>query len=319
MKPFIKESIFAVLAAASGVLAFAAWERTVAVIAAGSLQGYSAFILPVGLLLLAACLFSLASLFISNAWLIGAAVILPFAAAPLLVPRAALIFGACGASVLLALFAAWRMRSEHKFSITFGASKMLKAGLPIYFTAVAIVISLFYYQHITDQERAVSGVIPRAAVELSLQFLSGAVSDLQGAPKADSALTVDEFLAQNLAGQLKSQGVAMGKLPQKEIAELVAGQRNELAKRYGIQMRGGERLVDVLHRAITEKVQELLGPYARFLPFLSALAFFFALRTLIFFLYFIAVGLTALLIVLLRAATIIKSETRSIEVERLTL
>ena len=145
------------------------------------------------------------------------------------------------------------------------------------------------------------------------------MSDLQGVPKADSALTVDEYLAQNIEGQLKSQGVSVNKLAKNGVAELVAEQRNALAKRYGIQIKGGERLVDVLHRTITEKVQELLGPYARFLPFLSALAFFFALRTLIFFLYFIAVGLTALLIALLRRATIIKSEKRQIDVEHLTL
>lgn len=319
MKLLIKESLLALVGAAGGILAFATLERAVQLIATGLLQDYSAFLLPAGALLFAACFFSLVSLFVVSLWVMGAAILLPFAAAPLLMSLAAPSVGACIASGLLALYAGWRMRREHQFSITFSTSKMLKAGLPIYFTTVSIVVSLFYYQQITDQEHAVTGVIPRAAVELSLRFLSGAVSDLEGAPKADSALTVDEFLAQNLEGQLKSQGVAMKKLPKQEVAELVAEQRNELAKRYGIQIKGGERLADVLHRTITEKVQELLGPYARFLPFLSALAFFFAFRTLTFFLYFVVVLVTALLIALARAATIIKSEKRQIEVEHLTL
>ncbi len=315
----IKHTILAVLATAVGILALWAWRGAVFLIAAGSFKSYGEFIIPAGTIILAACLFSLASLFVDSARLLyGGTAAVP-AAAFFLMPQTLPVAGTIATAILLAVFAGRRIRSEYGSSITFSASKTLKAGVPIYFTALSLVIALFYYQNIIGRDRPAENIIPRAAIDLSLRALSGAVSDLRGIPPTDSLMTVDEFLARNLESQLQAQGGSPRAAPQKEIAQLVAEQRNELAKRYGIEVKGGERLADFLHRTITEKVRELLGPYARFLPFLSALAFFFALRTFAFPLYFIVVGLTALLIALLRAATIIKSEKRSIEVERLIL
>ena len=319
MKFSIKQSVLAVVATVAGIGALWAWQGAVLLIAAGSFKSYGGFIIPVGAVILAASLFSLASLFIESAWLLYAGTAVVPAAAFFLMPQTLPMASGVAAAMLLAAFAGRRIRSEYALSIAFSTSKTLKAGLPVYFTAISLVIALFYYQQIAGRERPAENIIPRTAVDLSLRALSGAFSDLQGIPRTDSLITVDEFLAQNLEGQLKTQGVELGAANKKEIAALVAEQRNELARRYGISVRGGERLADVLHRTITEKVEELLGPYARFLPFLSALAFFFALRTLSFPLYFIVVALTALLIALLRRGNIIISEKRTIEVERLTL
>jgi len=319
MKSPLKHIILTVVAVAAGIAALWAWYGAIFLIAAGSFKSYAEFIIPVGLVVLAASLFSLAALFIEPVWLLFVGAALVPAAAFFFIPQTLPMAGAVTASILLAVFAGRRIRNEYAFSIAFSTGKTLKAGLPIYFTALSLIMAIFYYQQIVGQEHPAENIIPRAAIDLSLRVLAGAVSDLHGIPPADSVMTVDEFLAQNLEGQLKTQGIAATAANKKEIATLVAEQRNELAKRYGIRIQGGERLADVLHRTITEKVQELLGPYAQFLPFLSALAFFFALRTLSFPLYFIVVGLTALLITLLRTTTIIKSEKRSIEVERLTL
>ncbi|MFY9462899.1 MAG: hypothetical protein WAP52_01800 [Candidatus Sungiibacteriota bacterium] len=319
MRSSVKQFLLAAAAVAAGISALWVWRGAVLLIAAGSFQNYGVFIAPAGLIVLAACLFSLVALFVESArpaYIVTAAV--P-ATTFFLMPQTLPVSLAIAAAMLIILLATQRIRSEYALSIGFSVSKTLKAGLPIYFTALSLVITLFYYQQIAERERPAENIIPRGAVDLSLRVLSGAVSDLRGIPPTNSLMTVDEFLAQNLESQLKMQGISSRAITQKEIAQLIAEQRNELAKRYGIQMKGGERLADVLHRTITGKVEELLGPYARFLPFLSALAFFLALRTFAFPLYFIVVGFTALLIVLLRAATIIKSEKRSIEVERLTL
>jgi len=315
----VKQIVLTVIAAAVGIGALWAWRGAVLLIAMGSFKSYGEFIAPAGSIILAASLFSLTALFVEPAWLVYAGVAVAPAATFFFIPQILPITLAIIAAILLAVFAGRRVRREYAFSISFSASKTLKAGLPIYFTAISLIIALFYYQDIIGRDHPAETVIPRAAIELSLRVLSGAVSDLRGIPTADSLMTVDEFLAQNLTSQLKTQGIAPNAATKKEIAALVAEQRNELAKRYGIRVQGGERLADVLHRTITEKMQELLGPYARFLPFLSALAFFFALRAFAFPLYFIVVGLTALLIAFLRASKIIKSEKRSIEVERLTL
>lgn len=319
MKSSAKQIILASAAAAAGGIALWLWRGAVILIAEGAFQNYGAFMIPLGITLASSCLFALAAILVVSPGVLYTSVVLAPATTFLVMPQTAPVAGAIGAAVLLVAFAARRIRREVEFSIAFSAGKILKAGLPIYFTALSVIIALFYYQQIAGREHPVDSVIPRAAVDLSVRALSGAFSDLQSIPHADSLITVDEFLAQNLEGQLKTQGIAPTATNKKEIAALVAEQRNELARRYGIPMKGGERLTDVLHRAITEKVQDLLGPYARFLPFLSAFAFFFALRTVSFPLYFGAVGLTALLIALLRRANMIISEKRSIEVERLTL
>ena len=314
-----KECMLALIAIAFSILNFWSWYRAIPLIAGGSFRDYTVLLSPAATLVGSACLFSLSAIFVSSRWLMYGASLLAGLAALVFIPWSVPLFGACIASSLLALFAGRRMSREYASSITFSTSKILKAGLPIYFTAACVAISLFYYQEISNQERTTASIVPRSAVELSLTFLSGAVSDLGGIRDANSALTVDEFLSRSLATQIGSQGKNARKIPQKEIAELMVNQRNQLARRYGIHVNGNERLVDVLHRTITAKVEELLGPYARFLPFLSSLAFFFALRTLTFALYFVAVVITALLITILRRATILKNEQREITVERLTL
>jgi len=319
MNTTIKESSFAVLASAFSIAVFWIWRSEVPLIAAGAFENYRSFIVPAIILGIGACVFSLASIFVSRRSMRYAFAALPFLASMMFFPPQAAMAGVCAAAALLGVFAARRMRAEYESSLAFSTSKILKAGLPIYFTAISLVVALLYYQAVSAQNNIVSSIVPRAAVDLSLRFLTGAVSDLQGTADANSLMTVDEFLAQNLEGQLKEQGTSLKSISQRQIAEIIADQRNELAKRYGIQVKGGERLADVLHRTITTKVGEILGPYARFLPFLSALTFFFALRVLTFPLYFIVVVIVALLITFLHAVKIIKSEKKQIEVERLIL
>lgn len=314
-----KESGLAALASALTIAVFWVWRDEVPLIAAGAFENYRSFIVPAISLGVGACVFSLASIFVSWRSVRYGFAALPFLAAMMFFPPNTAMAGICAAAALLGIFAARRMRAEYESSLAFSTSKILKAGLPIYFTAASLIIALFYYQEVSVKNNIASTVVPRAAVDLSLRFLTGAVSDLQGIPDANSLMTVDEFLAQNLEGQLKEQGTSLKSLPQRQIAEIIAGQRNELAKRYGIQVKGGERLADVLHRTITSKVEEILGPYARFLPFISGLTFFFALRVLTFPLYFIVVTAVALLITFLHAVKIIKSEKKQIEVERLIL
>ncbi|MBI2053168.1 MAG: hypothetical protein HYT41_00270 [Candidatus Sungbacteria bacterium] len=319
MTATIKEFGLAILAAVLSVAVFWIWRSEVPLIAAGAFENYRSFIVPAIALGIGACVFSLASIFVSWRSVRYAFAALPFLAAMMFFPPQAAMAGVCAAAALLGVFAARRMRAEYESSLAFSTSKILKAGLPIYFTAVSLVIALLYYQEVSLKNNLASSIVPHVAVDLSLRFLTGAVSDLQGTADANSLMTVDEFLAQNLEGQLKEQGTSLKSISQRQIAEIIAGQRNELAKRYGIQVKGGERLADVLHRTITSKVEEILGPYARFLPFLSALTFFFALRVLTFPLYFVVVVVVALLITLLHAVKIIKSEKKQIEVERLIL
>jgi hypothetical protein len=162
-------------------------------------------------------------------------------------------------------------------------------------------------------------VIPRPVSDLAIRAFSRPLKETTGIAEIDPELTVDEVLKMSIRAKFKKEGVLLPRGTERGFTELVAHQRDQLAKQYGIELTGNERIGDVLNRAIIDRLQEILGPYAEFLPFISALAFFFAFKAFTFPLYFLTVLCVSLLIKFLRALTIIKSEIRQIEVERLTL
>ena len=317
--PFTKEIVLGLASAAASFFALWFWKEAVPSLTKEGLGNYAQFFIPILALIAAASLFALSAALLELQLVRGASSLAPLVLLFFTLPYSSAALTVLWVSAVLVVFSARRIRKEHVFSLGFSTSKVLKAGIPIYFTAVSLVVSLFYYLQLSEGEGALVTIFPRQAVELTIGVLSGAVTDLREIPEANSLLTVDEFLSQNLEGQLMAQGTSLETLPQKEAAELLAEQRNALAKRYGIPLKGGERLAEVLHRTITARVEELLGPYARFLPVISALTFFFAFKALTLPLYFITLVAVFLLIKALRAAKIVHSEVRQVEVDRLTL
>ena len=318
-KALTKEIVLAICTAAAGVLAFGLWKETLPVINVGILQNYTQFFAPTAALLAAASLFALGAILIDTKWLLyaasGTAVGAPFLLSSASATAAVMLPG----SVLLAIFAARRIRKEHLLSLGFSASKILKAGLPLFFTISSLIVSVFYFATLDDPQKAASAVIPRPVSDLAIRVLAEPLKRATGLPEIDPNLTIDEILASSVRAEFQSRGAGLTPASERGLTELLAHQRDQLAKEYGIPLRGSERVGDVLNQAIIDRLQEILGPYAEFLPFISALAFFFAFKAFTFPLYFLTVFSTALLIKSLRALTIVKSETRQIEVQHLTL
>lgn len=315
----IKESILALAMTAAAVFAFWLWKETVPVLAAGILQDYVQFLLPSAALLVAASFFALGSILIDTKWLLyaaaGAAVGIPFLLSRASTGAAVLLLG----NVLLTVFAARRIRKEHILSLGFSTSKILKAGLPLFFTVASISVSWFYLSTLEDHNKAASAILPRPVTDLMIRVLSGPLRESTGLPEISPDLTIDEVLTMSIRARLDSEGVSLGRSTEKGLTELLAHQRDELGKQYGIPLDGHERLGEVLNRAIIARLQDLLGPYVEYLPFISALAFFFAFKAFTFPLYFLSVALTAGLIQALRAVKMVTSRKQEIEVERLTL
>lgn len=319
MTSFKKESILAVLIVASALLSFWLWKETMPVLAAGILEHYNQFIAPIISLVIAASLFSLGAIFIDTKWLLysaaGVAVGAPFLLSSASTGAYVLLPG----SILLTVFAARRIRKEHVLSIGFSTSKILKAGLPLFFTAASLVASWFYLQTLTDQNKAVSALIPRPVSDLMIRVLAEPLKEATGLPEVSPDLTIDELLTMSVRAQLEEQGVSLTAGTERGLSELLAHQRDQLAKQYGIPLQGSERLGEVLNRAIISRLEDLLGPFVQYLPVVSAFAFFFAFKTLTFPLYFLSAAASAGLIRILRVATIITTRRQAIEVERLTL
>ncbi len=305
--------------AAAGVFAFWLWKETVPVLAAGILQNYGQFLAPTAALLAAASFFALGAILIDTRWLLygagGAAV-----GIPLLLSRASASAAALfGASALLVVFAGRRIRKDHVLSLGFSTSKILKAGLPLFFTASSIVVSLFYFQTLEDQNKAASAILPRPVTDLMIRVLSGPIRESTGLPEISPDQTIDELLTLSIRARLQSEGVSLDSDAEKGLTQLLAHQRDQLGKQYGVRLEGDEHLGEVLNRAIIARLQDLLGPYVEYLPAISALAFFFAFKAFTFPLYFLSVASTAGLIRLLRWVKIVTSRKQEIEVERLTL
>lgn len=229
-----------------------------------------------------------------------------------------IIAGIFVATALLISFAVYRIQQEVAYSLGFSIVKTLKSGLPLYFTIFALVLAVLYSANL-DEEKAVSSLLPKPALYFSLQSLGGFAKSLIGLPVINPDATVDELLKTLLEEQLRPQGLNFANLPAQEIRRLLIAQRQELSRQFGIDVSGNEKIIDIFYTATIKRLRELLGPYTSYLPAISALVFFFAFKTLTVPLYYLTLLITALLIRLLRAVNVVRSERQQVEVERLTL
>lgn len=312
-----KEVVLGILVALFNLAVFWFWFKITPLIAGGEFQNYGSFIIPVGGLILAASFFLLSAIFVKNKWLVYGSILMGLGAPYLFIPAHSISILLFVASLALAVFAVYRVRGELNFSLNFSLFKTAKAGLPIYFTVASLIISVFYLTQIQNQE-PISTLFPKPALNFALDKFSGPISSLTGLPAIKPEKRVDELLYDLLREQLKAQGVSEEKIPKKELEILLAGQRDQIAKQFGIRLNGQEKAVDAFYEIVTEKVKELLGPYQQYLPLVSALAFLLAFKTLTIPLYYVTIFLSFILIKLMLLIKILKSEKQQIEVERMT-
>lgn len=318
---FTKETAIGLITAVTGFFAFWLWREVMPLFQSGVLTNAGSFAAPIIVLMLAASFFFMSATLISRASLRYAAsaltVILPFFLA--LPPKHILVL--IPISALLAMFASRRMHHEYDLSLGFSTLKIAKAGLPLFFTVASILAAWFYFQTIEQQDRqkAAATLVPRPVTDLVIRILAEPLKEATGLPEIRADLTVDELFVMGIRRELQKTGVTLNRASEQGVSELLAHQRDTFAKQYGVTLSGSERVGDVMHRAIIERLESILGPFVQFLPVISALAFFFAFKAFTFPVYLLSVALTACLIRLFSMATIIKSERRQIEVERLTL
>lgn len=310
----VKEFLLGVVAASSSVTVFWMWHRVTPKIVEGQFQNYTDFLWPVTSLIAAAALFSLSALFIRNGWVLYPAAVVAIGVPYFFLTATTTVAVLLAISLLLAIYAAMRVRVEMEHSLGFSSTKFLKSGLPLYFTVASLVISVFLFSEIgEDENKAIATLLPRSALETAI----GPLQSLVGFSNVKSNATIDEALAELIVNQLKSQGI--GNVPKAELAKLIASQRVELSKNFGLKLSGKERLSDILYEFVSHRLRELLGPYRAYLPYASALTFFLAFKTLTFPLYYLTLLITFLLIKFMAATRIVRSEMQKVEVERLSL
>lgn len=313
----IKEVVLGILTVTTNLAVFWLWRQTMPVVIAGEFKEYTDLLYPLGGLVIAAVLFGFSAIFIKQEWLRYGVGVLSVGVPYFLVVANPLILWGLAASVIFGSFAVYRLGKEHLLSLGFNLTKIFRAGIPLYFTVVSLTLAMFFFSMV-DEERAVASLIPRSALNAIMETLPNA-QGLKGAIGLTPDTTVDELLIASLKDQLQSQGVDLSKLPPGELERLIKTQRDALTKEYGLALSGKERVSEILYTAIAGRIEKLLGPYSIYLPFISALVFFFAFKALTFPLYYVTLLVGVVLIRLMAWSKILKWEKQEIVVERLTL
>ncbi len=170
MKFSPKELIIGVLAAGVTVLVLWLWRGVVPLIVAGDFSDYS-LIAPVAGLIMAGGFFVLAAIFIRNSKLVYPLLVAGIAIPFFFLEATRTILTILIANLFIVGFAVHRIRQEHLLSIGFSLSKIARTGLPLYFTAIALVVTSFYLVSV-DEELAIYGLLPRPAVNFAFNQVS---------------------------------------------------------------------------------------------------------------------------------------------------
>jgi hypothetical protein len=289
------------------------------VIIEGDFQHYQVFIAPVALLIITAAVFSLAALLVKNKiLLICSMAIAGFMPYVLSIPSDGIGWGVIVVTVLLLPYAALLIRKEAASSLQHQTARFLKHRLKFYFTAMALVFSLFYL-HTIDEQKVFSVLFPRPLFDFVLRSFSGTLQGATGLPAIQPEQTVDEVLMEIVRSQFQSQGISVEKISRQELNDMVSAQREAFAKAYHISIRSFDTIGAVFANAVTSKIKDMVGEYDSYLPFAAAVAFFFAVKTFSIILYFFSVGLAVLLMKFLVLVKVVKKEIEQIEAVRLVL
>ncbi len=317
----IKEINLGISASAASVAAFWLWKtEAIPGIVAGDFHGWMRFAAPVAGLAAAAALFALSAMFIRDRRIAYGAGIIGVAAPYLFsdATRAALILlGVCAVG---AAFAVHKIRREFSLSVGFSVSKTVKSGLSLYFTVACLAISLFYSTTL-NQKNSLAAFLPKPAFDFTLyHFLNSRFAEsITGLPDVRRDITADELLDMLARRQLEQQGIPGVKISAADLARLHKVEHDEISRQYGITFRGNEKVQDIFYTVVAERADELMGPYRAYLPLVSSLAFFFALKALTLPVYLVSLVVIFLLIKGLLFAKILKRAHEQIDVERITL
>src|SRR3989338_3881826 len=304
----LKELILAVFFAGLFLAAIWFWRGAMPLIIAGEFNNYKNLLPPLASLFLSGIFFTFSALFIKEekiVYILSAIVtIIPLFLLPF--PTTA-YYAVFGVSVLLMFLAIHRIRIEYNQSAGFSLTRVAKAGLPLYFTVLSLIAAIFYLS-VVDEEKAISSIFPQSGLSFLLKKFSGPISNLTGLPEISPDASVDEILTGIVSEGLAKQGISPGKVSKAEFNQILSTQRKELAEQYGLKVTGREKVLDVFYPAIIERIYDLLGPYRVYLPAASAVAFFFAFKTLTFPLYYVLLITIFLLIKFLVLVKILKEE-----------
>lgn len=310
-QPNRKEIILAIFTVAAGGANAYLWREA---LAANGFKDAAFYSLPVLALFAFAILFSLSSTLIRERWLRMTSAALALASGFLSMPSHSAVFTGAILSSLGAAYAGETIANDNAASSMFSVRKVLKSGLPVFFTTVALVLAVFYFSSLGvagDQSLLPKGLFD-AVVPLIEQPLQGIL------PGFRSDASVDQLILAFAAGQAGG-GLDPTSLPAPARAEFLREGRETLGREFGIAVTGREKGLDVLYQVANAQIEKFVGPYRSYLPFLAAFGFFLAVKTFTLPVYWITLILVFAVVKLLVKAGVLRQRTDTVQVTRIVL
>lgn len=149
-------------------------------------------------------------------------------------------------------FASNRIKKEEEVQTTLNFWRIWKRGLPIFITALCLLISVAYYFSPAIMKTSKTKIkIPRQSFDIAIKPLEGLIKE-RLPEDIDLNMPVNKILNPE---QIK-----------------------ELEKNYGIKIGSTDTGKDVLYKLVDFQINNLAGPYRKFIPFGLAMGLFITLK-----------------------------------------
>lgn len=201
-----------------------------------------------------------------------------------------------GMLILLIAFglAVWKIRQEEKVQVNLNFWRIWKRGFPFLVTALILVIALVYYfSPMLEQVNQREIRLPRKIFDVVIEALSGLIEE-------------------RLPEGIDSLDVEAGKI-------LTPEEINELEIRYNIEIKEGETAKDFLYKLVNFQINNVRGPYKKYIPIGLAITLFLVLRAVAVVYIAFVVLFSWLVLELLIALKFVKTELEPKEVETVKL
>lgn len=149
-------------------------------------------------------------------------------------------------------FASNRIKKEEEVQVSLNFWRIWKRGLPIFITALCLLISVAYYFSPGTLE------IKEAKIKIPRESFNSTIKPLE-----------------NFIEKRFPQGVSLDSPANKLITP---EQRNDLEKQFGIKITTNDKIRDVLYKIVDYQLNTATTPYRKFVPLGLAIILFITLR-----------------------------------------
>jgi len=173
-------------------------------------------------------------------------------------------------------------------------------------TGMSMMIATIVLLSTTIPSPDISQLIPKSGIRYVLSHFSSAT----GSSPVDPTMTVRQYIV----SQAESGGVPLSSLSPSEQSRIILTSVADFEQKFGVSISPDDTLEDTIHRSTVSVLEKYSAPYAKFFPYISAIALFFTLRFLFIPLRVVAVLLVMAVIRLLIKRGIVRQGARQITI-----